>query len=309
MLILAFLIGGVVALQGRVVGSLTNATHNGISAGFASNLVGWLALWIIVFGFKSERESFKRVLAALKDGRLKFWEILGGIGGGVFVTVQSSNVPVVGVAIFTISYVAGQTVSSLLVDKIGIAHSGKKAVTLSRVMTSIFTMIGVFVAVYPDLKHSTFKALPITIIIFTAFFTSFQQAINSRLNAVSLRPFVTSWFNFASGTVLVTIVLIINLSTGSHFGQLPTAPHEWWKYLGAPLGIVFIATTAHIIKHLGVLKAVLFGVAGQLIGALLLDWLAPTHKGAINGYLITGTAITLTTIIITSLLGNKSKTR
>jgi len=305
MLILAFVIGAVVALQSRVVGSLTNLTHNGIAAGFSSNIFGWLILWIVVFGFAKERESFKRVVAALKGGRLKFWETLGGFGGGVFVAVQSSNVPIVGVAIFTITYVAGQTVSSMLVDKLGIADSGKHAVTLSRVATSVFTLIGVFVAVYPDFKNSTFKALPILLIIGAAFFTSFQQAVNSRLNAVSMRPMVTAWFNFASGTVVLTLVLIINLISGAHFGHLPTAPGKWWMYMGGPLGIVFIASTAHIIKHLGVLKTVLFGVAGQLIGALLLDWLAPTHKGAVSGYLITGTAITLITIVVASTIGSR----
>ena len=48
-------------------------------------------------------------------------------------------------------------------------------------------------------------------------------------------------------------------------------PHDWWLYLGGPLGCVFIAVAAVAVGTLGVLRLGLAVTAGQLIGGILLD--------------------------------------
>ena len=290
--LLAFLIGGVVSLQSRVASELTHHVHNGITAGTASNLFGWLVLWILVFGIKRERTGFFHVLSALRSGRLKIWEVIGGIGGGLFISVQSTQVPVIGVALFSITYIAGQTICSIIVDEFGIAPGGKKPITFLRVITSSITLVGVFVAVFPNFSHSTFKLLPFILVAFVGGVTPFQQALNARVNVVSTRPLATAWFNFACGSAMILTILAIDLLTGHEFGSLPSAPSQLWMYFGGPLGVIFIATTAYILKHLGVLKWGLLGVAGQLLGALLIDWIAPTQQNGINNYLLAGSAIT-----------------
>ncbi|MEJ0014083.1 MAG: DMT family transporter [Actinomycetota bacterium] len=92
----------------------------------------------------------------------------------------------------------------------------------------------------------------------------------------------------------MTIALGINLYQGGSIGHLPKGI---LVYLGGPIGVVFIAVSAHIVKHLGILNFILFSVAGQLIGALLLDWLAPAAHTKISAYLITGTTMTLIAVV------------
>ena len=294
---LAFITGAVVSLQSRIAGELTKVVHNGITAVAFSNYLGWVLLTILVFGIKRERAGFRSVIHALRTKSLRPWEVLGGWGGAMFIATQSTQVPILGVALFTITYIAGQTIFALIVDEFGLTTNGKKKITTLRVIASLITLVGVMVAVYPDLTSAQFAAFPIVLVIAVGAATSLQQALNSRVNQVAQRPLATAWFNFTVGGSLLTLVMGVRVWTGHPFGSLPTSPHQGWLYSGGILGLIFIATTAYILKHLGMLKWGLVGVTGQLIGALLLDWIVPAHSGAINRYLIIGSAITLISVL------------
>ncbi|CAB4598050.1 MAG: hypothetical protein F2573_05695 [Actinobacteria bacterium] len=294
---LAFITGAVVSIQSRVAGELTKVVENGITAVAFSNYVGWVLLTILVFGIKRERAGFHAVIHALRTKSLRPWEVLGGWGGAIFIATQSTQVPILGVALFTITYIAGQTIFALIVDELGLTTNGKKKINALRVITSLITLIGVMVAVYPDLTSAQFAAFPIILVIVVGAATSLQQALNSRVNQVAQRPLVTAWFNFTVGGSLLTLVMGVRVWTGHPFGSLPTSPDQWWLYSGGLLGLIFIATTAYILKHLGMLKWGLVGVTGQLIGALLLDWIVPAHSGAINRFLIIGSLITLASVL------------
>ena len=291
--LLTIFIGALVALQSRFNGRLATKLDNGIAAALLSNLVGITFLIVLVFGIQKERDGLTRVGAAWKRKEMKVWEFFGGLAGGFFLSIQSIAVPQVGVAIFTIATIGGQTISSLVVDKMGISPSGKKHITLARVVGASATLMAVTIAVYPQLVHSTFRFLPVALSIAVGVVVSFQQAVNGRVNAISLRPLATTMINFTTGTVVLTIALAINFLNGGRIAHLPSNP---WMYLGGPLGLLFIAVSAYVVKALGVLNFILFSVTGQLIGALLLDWLAPTAKTGVSANLIYGTVLTLGSI-------------
>ena len=139
--IFAVLIGVVVAVQARINGQLSVDLDNGLAAALISFLTGWTLLFFLVFGIKKERVGLFAIFAAIKSKDLALWEVAGGILGGCFVAVQSITVPQIGVALFTIVVVAGQTVSSLFVDKAGITASGKQKITLPRTLGAIATLI------------------------------------------------------------------------------------------------------------------------------------------------------------------------
>ena len=300
--IFAVLIGVVVAVQARINGQLSVDLDNGLAAVLISFLTGWTLLFFLVFGIKKERVGLFAIFAAIKSKDLALWEVAGGILGGCFVAVQSITVPQIGVALFTIVVVAGQTVSSLFVDKAGITASGKQKITLPRTLGAIATLIAVFIAVYPDLIGSEFRFLPLLLALIVGVFASIQQGLNGRLNVVAKSPLATAWFNFATGAVIVVIALAINLASGARIGALP---HNFWVYTGGTAGLIFVAVSAFIIKHLGVLNFVILNIAGQLIGAVIIDWLFPAKAGSLNGYLIFGTVMTIASIAISRLIEPK----
>jgi transporter family-2 protein len=299
--LLTVLAGALSSVQSRANGQLSIDIHNAIGAAMMSNLIGWTMLWILLFGRKKERASLKLLLHAIKSHELRWWEILGGAGGAYFLSIQSIAVPQVGVALFTICTVGGQAAASLLVDKIGLSMNGKQRITWPRIFAAVMTMLAVTISVYPDLLTVNFKVITIILSVMVGAVASFQHALNSRVNHVSGRPIVTTWLNFLVGILCLSIALGINLSRHGSIGTLPT---NVWVYIGGPCGLIFIAVASNVVKHLGVLNFILFSVTGQLIGALLLDWLLPAQKGALSSYLIFGTAMTLGSIAFSRYFQN-----
>lgn len=303
--IFAVLIGVVVAIQARINGQLSVDLDNGLAAALVSFLTGLAIVSVLVFGFKREREALFRIFEAIKNKQLVTWELMGGVLGGFFVAAQSAVVPQIGVALFTISVVAGQTISSLLVDKAGLTPSGKERITKPRILGAIATLIAVAIAVFPDLTNSEFRFLPLTFALIVGVFASFQQGMNGRMNVVGKRPLATAWLNFASGTIVVVIALSVDLALGATIEPLPS---NFWVYTGGAAGLIFVAVSAYIIKHLGVLNFSILSIAGQLVGAILIDWLAPAKAGSLNGYLIFGTVLTIISIAVSKLYeGRKLK--
>lgn len=303
--IFAVLIGVVVAIQARINGQLSVDLDNGLAAALVSFLTGLAIVSVLVFGFKREREALFRVFEAIKNRQLVTWELMGGVLGGFFVAAQSAVVPQIGVALFTIAVVAGQTISSLLVDKVGMTPSGKERITKPRIFGAVATLIAVAIAVFPDLTNSEFRFLPLTFALIVGVFASFQQGMNGRVNVVGKRPLATAWLNFVSGTIVVVIALSVDLALGATIEPLPG---NFWVYTGGAAGLIFVAVSAYIIKHLGVLNFSILNIAGQLVGAILIDWLAPTKAGSLNGYLIFGTVMTIISIAVSKLYeGRKVK--
>ena len=292
--LLALVIGSLTSVQSRINGQLSKDIHNGIAAALISFLSGWLFVIIVCILWKPDRNGLANIWKALRTRRLKPWEVIGGMGGGFFVAIQSSSVPIIGVAIFTICAVGGQTISSMIVDLIGLSPSGKHKVTPVRAITAIVTLISVTIAVYPDLQSATFRFAPILLAIIAGVVVSFQQAINGRVNVVSTRPLATTFVNFLMGSTVLTIALMINLARGGTIGALPT---NFVVYLGGIIGVIYIAVSAFTVRHIGILNMILFSVTGQLIGALLLDWLAPAANTKVTSYLLTGTAMTLGAVV------------
>lgn len=303
--IFAVLIGVVVAIQARINGQLSVDLDNGLAAALVSFLTGLAIVSVLVFGFKREREALFRVFEAIKNKQLVTWELMGGVLGGFFVAAQSAVVPQIGVALFTIAVVAGQTISSLLVDKVGMTPSGKERITKPRIFGAVATLIAVAIAVFPDLTNSEFRFLPLTFALIVGVFASFQQGMNGRVNVVGKRPLATAWLNFVSGAIVVVIALSVDLALGATIEPLPG---NFWVYTGGAAGLIFVAVSAYIIKHLGVLNFSILNIAGQLVGAILIDWLAPTKAGSLNGCLIFGTVMTIISIAVSKLYeGRKVK--
>ncbi len=292
--LLASIVGGLTSIQSRLNGQLSSDIHNGIAAALISFGSGWIFVIAICLFHAPDRMGLQNIWKGLQHRTLRPWEVIGGMGGGFYVAIQSSVVPTIGVAIFTICTVGGQTLSSMVVDFFGISPSGKHRVTWLRAITALVMLFSVTVAVFPQLDSSTFKLTPIILAVTVGVVIAFQAAINGRMNVISKRPLATTFVNFFMGSIVLAIALAINLARGGSIGHFP---HGVLVYLGGSIGVVFIAVGVYTIKQLGTLNFMLFSVTGQLIGALLLDWLAPAAHTKVSSYLLTGTAMTLFTVV------------
>src|SRR6476619_5119052 len=141
--------GLAIPVQGRINGALGARLGDGIAAAVVGFSTGLIVMILVSLLAPRGRAGLARILPALRERRFPpYYALAGGIGA-FFVFAQSFTIGLLGVALFTVSTVTGQTVSGLLVDRLGIGPGGKKAVTGIRVIGCVLTIAAVAWAVSP----------------------------------------------------------------------------------------------------------------------------------------------------------------
>lgn len=291
--------GVAVSVSSRVNGQFAVIVGNPFEAAIVNFAVGLIALSILLVAIPSVRSGLRLIRPALVARTLPWWALLGGLGGAIYVTMQSVSVPLIGVAAFTVAVVAGQTSSSLLVDRFGIGPAGRQVVTGTRVLGAVITVIAVTIAVSNRFSGASLSIAAVLMAFAGGVSLSGQQAFNGRLGVAARQPITAAWVSFAVGFVLLGILIAIMWATNHiDFGALPTSP--WWLYIPGLMGVIYIITAAWIVPKIGVLIFGLTVVVGQLLGALLLDVFFPVSTSAVGWQLVTGVVLTFVAVLIAS---------
>ena len=294
--LLAALSGVMIAMQARANGELAYRTGNSLEAALVSFGSGLVIISIIALFNPSIREGISNLRRALSRKEIARWKLFAGALGGSFVAIQTQIVPLIGVAIYSVASIAGQTAASLVVDRIGITGGGKKVITGRRVSAATITVAAVLVSVIDRIDAKNLSIIAVLAGCIAGAVVGFQRALNGEINEYSHQSFTTSLLNFITGTSLLVILILIGLATNQmSLVALPTGP--WWIYTGGLIGIFYIAFTSTIVQHLGVLTFTLFSVGGQLVGSLVIDFLLPTNGVHVSAYLITGIVMTYLGVI------------
>lgn len=310
-LLAAVVTGACLVLQSRMNGALSGHTGPWVPTwvSFASGWVLLTACWAV----PAYRRRVRRVWTALREGRLAWWQVLGGANGGMFVLAQAWAVPAVGVATFLLVAVAGQTASALLVDRIGIGSAPRMAVTPSRVAAALVAVAGVGLMVWPgadaDLAAAATLLLPAVAALAVGMGLAFQQALNGRVTTITRDGFATAWVNFSVGLAAVLVVgtpalLASGVPAAGVVAEVP--PWAWW---GGACGVVIIAMSAWAVQHSGVLAFGLVSITSQLGGGLLLDLLTPTADRPITATVLVGAAVTVVAACWAGVAAQRSRRR
>jgi transporter family-2 protein len=292
-------LGSLIAVQSRVNGELALHGDTGLYPAWWTMITGLALLAVIVTVHRPTRRGLGDVRAAIREGSLPLATLTGGVFGGLFLITQAITVPLVGVAVFAVGVVAGQTSGSLLVDRLGISASGVRHITWNRVVASIMAVLAVGIAI-SDRLQSTSGAIGYAVLAFLAgFVIGPQQAANGRVAVQGHSPFAAAFVNFLGGVVMLTVFLLAAmLVVQTRIPDPWGAP--WWAYLGGVLGLAVIAGAAWVVPVLGVLVFSLLSVLGQLTGAFLLDLLAPTPGTSVGWHLLIGLAMTFAAVVVAS---------
>ncbi|MFF3857406.1 DMT family transporter [Micromonospora sp. NPDC002575] len=287
---LATAAGVTVAVQSRINGELGVRLADGIAAAVVSFGLGLLVLLVLVPAIPAGRRGLATLRAALADGSLRPWQCLGGACGALFVAAQGLTIGALGVAVFTVAAVAGQSGSSLLVDRAGLGPAGRQAVTPNRLVGAALTVVAVVLAVGGRLGDPGTLGLALLPLL-AGVGVAWQQAMNGRVRAATGSTLAATLVNFAVGTVVLLAAFVVEVAVrGRPDGGLPTEP---WLYLGGPVGIVFIAVAAAVVRFTGVLLLGLATIAGQVVGAALLDVVLPTTASHPGVNTLLGAVLTL----------------
>lgn len=293
---LAFVTGMLVAVQSRINGALGTRLQNGLVAALISFGTGLILLALLLLANRKIRARLREVRTAVADRRLVWWQLLGGVSGAFLVTAQGVAVTTIGVATFTVAVVGGQLLSSLWVDRIGLGPAGRAMITRGRALGAAIALVAVVIASADGLGGGVGTYVLALLPAIAGFGMAWQQAVNGRVGVVG-GPIVAASINFGVGTIALIVAAGISLLVRGLPAALPTDP---WLYLGGAIGVVFISTAAVIVRWVGVLLLGLTAIAGQLVGAVLVELIVPTGAG-LSVIDVVGCALTLVGVAVAAL--------
>ena len=294
--LLAALSGAMIALQARANGELSHRLDNGLQAALVSFGSGLIIIFVITLFNTKIKEGIRNLRQSVSNREIARWKLFAGALGGSFVAIQTQIVPLIGVAIYSVASIAGQTAMSLIVDRIGLTGGGKKLISPRRVLAAFLTVLAVLVSVWDRIDANNLSMLAVTAGGIAGAVVGVQRALNGQINEHSQQSFTTSLLNFVTGTAFLLILIIAGLILGKNeLSPLPSGP--WWIYTGGVIGVIYIAFTSTIVQHLGVLTFTLFSVGGQLIGSLVIDLVSPTEGVSVSAYLVTGIVMTYAGVV------------
>ena len=289
--------GGMVATQSRINGELGRELGDGYLAAFISFGSGFVILVVIAAIQPSTRRGVGTVIRAIRAGDIPWWYAVGGAAGGLFVLSQGLTAALLGVALFTVATVTGQTLSGLLVDRRGLGSMAPKPVTVFRLVGAVLAVLAVGFAVSPQIEGGIAPwvlILPLA----AGLGLGWQQAVNGQIKELSNSALTATFFNFAVGAIVLGIVLLVHALVSGLPTHLSGSP---LLYVGGALGIVFVAGYAIVVRYTGVLLLGLGAIAGQLAASLIFDLVLPVAEHPVAVTTVVGTIATFVAVAIAAI--------
>jgi len=294
--VLAAFVGGLGgAVQSRINAGLAGHLHDGVAAALVSNVVALTLVTVAVAVAPSARAGLRLVVTGLRRGTLRARECVGGACGALYVASQGISAGTLGLAVFTVAVVAGQTGGGLAVDRAGIAPGGSRAVTGPRVLGAALTVAAVVVAADGRLRAGASPALALLPLL-AGVGLAVQGAVNGRVQRAAGAVLPAVFLNAVVGTAVLLLAFgAVVLVRGRPGGSLPDQP---WLYAGGAIGACFTAIGVAVVRRIGVLLLGLAVIAGQLTGAMALDLIAPGPAGPPGVAGLVGVELTLVAVLI-----------
>ena len=301
----AVLVGVLTAIQSRVNGELGRALADGYLAAVISFGSGLLILSVALAVWTPGRRGLRAAFGSVSEGSTPWWYLCGGAGGALFVLSQGITGAILGVALFTVAVVCGQTISGLAIDRNGIGHTPPAAITVTRLVGSALALVAVGVAVSAGFGGDI-PAWMLLLPFVSGLAVAVQQAVNGQVRRVAGSAFTATFMNFLVGTTVLLIACLVHEAIVGLPERMPTNP---LLYLGGLIGAIFIGGAVIVVRVTGVLLLGLGSVAGQLVMSLVLDLVLPAPGRVVVASTVVGTVLTLVAVVIAAIPSRKLRAR
>ncbi|MDW4571463.1 DMT family transporter [Microbacterium sp. M3] len=291
----AAVIGILTAVQARINGQLGVRIGDGFAAAVISFGSGLLLLIVLTLALPQGRRGLAALTTGVRTRSIPLWMLCGGVAGALSVATQSLAVGIIGVALFTVGVVAGQTVSGLLLDRSGVGPAGTVAVTPARVLGGVLALLAAGVSLVGGVD-----APPVLVVLpfLVGAGIAWQSAVNGRLRQRVGTPLTATLVNFIGGTVVLGIAEIVHTVVAGPPASFPPDP---WLYLGGVIGVTYIFLAAALVAYTGVLLLGLGTVVGQVITSVAIDALWPTSAAPTLGQSLLMSALAILSVIVAAV--------
>lgn len=293
----AVLIGALTALQARINGSLGAELGDGIVAAAVSFGSGLLILVALSLLLPEGRRGFGRLVDAIRSRTVPWWMLLGGLMGAFTVASQGLTVATIGVALFTVGFVAGQTTGGLVLDRVGYGPAGVVPVTVRRLIGAVLAIAGVVVCLSDD----ALGGVPPWMLVVPAVAgagVAWQQGTNGRLRVRVESPLTATLVNFIGGTTVLLVAAAVHVAVVGAPRSLPSEP---WLYVGGAVGVVYIFLSSVVVRRTGVLLLGLGSVVGLLSTSVVLDALWPAPAAPSTPVAVLAAAVAIAGVVVAAV--------
>jgi bacterial/archaeal transporter family-2 protein len=298
----SLLCGAGIATQARINGQLATEIDSGFVAALISFGSGLVILCLALLFMRKGRVGIARVVAAVRAGEIPWYYTIGGAAGGLFVLSQGLSAPILGVALFSVGVVCGQTISGVIIDRIGFATAVPRPITVQRLLGALLALAAVVIAGAAGFSSGASPWLYLLPFL-TGAGIAWQQGANGQIRRVASSALTATFGNFLVGTVVLVVVALVH----SLFAGWPTSyPTNPVLYAGGAIGILFIALGAITVGVTGVLLLALGTISGQLLMSVVLDLVVPVQGHVFQPMTLMGTALALTAVVVVALAGRSA---
>ena len=228
----AIIIGVLTATQSRVNGELGRSLADGYLAAVISFGSGLVILLVALMVWAPGRRGLGAAFGSVRAGTTPWWYLCGGAGGALFVLAQGITGAVLGVALFTVAVVCGQTISGLVIDRNGIGHTPPAAITITRLVGSGLALAAVAVAVSAGFGGNI-PAWMLLLPFAAGLAVAVQQAVNGQVRRIAGSALTATFMNFLVGTTVLLVACLIHEAIVGPPERLPSNP---LLYLGGIIG-------------------------------------------------------------------------
>jgi transporter family-2 protein len=276
----AVFVGALTAIQARINGQLGVRLDDGFVAAAVSFGSGFVILIVLSAALPVGRRGLGMLVSGVRERTIPWWMLAGGAAGAFTVATQGLAVGFIGVSLFTVGVVAGQTLNGLVLDRLGFGPGGVVAVTVPRLLGGALALAAVGVSLLGD-GVSGIPLWMLVLPVLAGVGIAWQQATNGRLRQRVGTPLTATLVNFTGGTAILVTAAVIHVAI---VGPPSPFPPEPWLYLGGALGVVYIFLSAALVSQTGVLLLGLGTVVGQLIMSVVIDatWPAQGSPGILQ---------------------------
>jgi transporter family-2 protein len=301
----AVLIGALTALQARINGTLGAELGDGIVAAAVSFSSGLVILAVLSALVPEGRRGFGRLVRGIRERNIPPWMLLGGLVGAFTVASQGLTVATIGVALFTVGFVAGQTTGGLVLDRVGYGPAGVVPVTVRRLVGAALAIAGVIVC----LSGEALGGVPLWMLVVPAVAgagVAWQQGTNGRLRVRVESPLTATLVNFIGGTAVLLLAAVVHVAVA---GAPRAVPSEPWLYLGGAVGVIYIFLSAVVVRRTGVLLLGLGSVVGLLSTSVVLDALWPAPAAPTTAVAVLAAAVAIAGVVVAAVPWRRPRRR
>jgi bacterial/archaeal transporter family-2 protein len=270
---LAFLVGGLLAVQGAANVQLSRAVRSPLGAATLQLGIAATALILVaaVLGTLGAVDRLDDVAS---------WHLVGGLASAAYISAGIILFPRLGALVTMALFVAGQMVASVVLDGLGLLGLSRAPVSTDMVVGALAVIAGMTMiltssrqaSASPGGRATAARPLLAASGLLAGAGLPVQAAVNAHLRTDLDAPFTAAAISFVVATAAVLVILAVAFAGRAvppDVAGLRGMP--WWGWLGGLVGASYVTVSLLAVPQIGAAPTIALSIAGQQLASALVD--------------------------------------